>query len=196
MAAPRTEDVAEAIAGDDEYVRTTRVLAEHLGYAPMDAVDDVINAINDIMYASTEQVERALGGGEEVQRGTAQLESYLEHVINRNFDRFELYAFRNVFAVPNELLDAGCVQLEGYRGIYEGEDPQGRCSALRAEQLALVEAIQAEIARAEELRASIETLEPLAHRCQAVRHAMAPLDTASVRDTVVFAKNALGAHVH
>lgn len=174
---------------DDIYLRITSLLAEHLGYPPMDPVDDVINAINDIMYASTEQIEKILGGGEAVVHGTAKLESFLEHVINKNFDRFELYAFRNVFNIPEELLESGCVILDHHQDLELSADIDSEERKQRDIQRVLLEEIQREISRGETLRRGISQLEPFEIKCRQLRTQLSEVDVNSISDTVVFTGN-------
>lgn len=112
----------------------TAVLTEHLGFAPIALIDDVINAVNEIMYKCTAAMETYLQDrqhkrvqrdheiepavpADEIQLGTAKLETLLETEISRNFDKFELYCLRNLFSIPRELLDSGMFRLAHHRGI-------------------------------------------------------------------------------
>lgn len=104
---------------DEVLLKSTRILTEHFGYQPIAVIDDVINTINEIMYRCTEQLEQILinqtknnkssinreDSVTKIQEGTATLESYLEHTINTNFDKFEIYSLRNVFSIPKELIN-------------------------------------------------------------------------------------------
>jgi len=96
---------------------TTEILTEHLGYPPIALIDDIINAVNGVMYKCTTAVEQYLneqsGIGingltkeeymEEVEHGTAKLETLLENTLDHNFDKFELYALRNILTIPQDL---------------------------------------------------------------------------------------------
>lgn len=55
---------------------------------------------------------------EDIQVGTATLESFLEHTINKNFDKFEVYSLRNVFKLPEDLVVGGYVRLKHHEGLY------------------------------------------------------------------------------
>ncbi|TID23204.1 hypothetical protein CANINC_003221 [Pichia inconspicua] len=70
-----------------------KFLAEHLGYPVLSLLDDIINAVNDILYKCMSQIETVL---KDVS-GTATLESLMEHTVNKYFDMFEVYSMRNVF---------------------------------------------------------------------------------------------------
>lgn len=130
--------------------RALAVLTEHFGYPPLALIDDVINAVNDIMYKCTQAMETYLrerklweskeikdGEGmeeekdidmdgdtlekvrieEEIQIGTGKLETLLESQVDKNFDKFELYALRNIFTLPNELLEEGWIRLKHHDGL-------------------------------------------------------------------------------
>lgn len=128
--------------------RATALLTEHFGFPPLALIDDVINAVNDIMYKCTQAMETYLnerqqkqmekateGDGEdevmmeaavgaqvgvpddEIQLGTAKLETLLESQVDKNFDKFELYALRNIFTIPSDLVEEGWVRLMHHEGI-------------------------------------------------------------------------------
>ena len=109
---------------------TTELMTEHLQYAPLTLIDDIINSANAILYQSMEAFETylrdtlipslpstqadtgrkfALDGEtqeelyRELEFGMAQTETLLENAVDRNFDAFELYVLRNVFNVPEEV---------------------------------------------------------------------------------------------
>jgi len=111
----------------------TELMTEHLQYAPLTLIDDVINSANAILYQSMDAFETYLrdtlipgirsGHGrdkkafdldasedadkeelyKELEFGMAQVETLLENAVDRNFDAFELYVLRNVFNVPDEV---------------------------------------------------------------------------------------------
>lgn len=85
-----------------------QILTEHLTYTPLSFVDDVINAVNTLLYQAVEALEQFLTNGsnaqgDEIALGIHQLETLLENAVDRNFDKFELYVLRNVFAMPQDL---------------------------------------------------------------------------------------------
>src|SRR5277367_3134255 len=112
---------------------TTELMTEHLQYAPLTLIDDVINSANAILYQSMDAFETYLrdtlipsipsstttskkafdldasddpekeGLFTELEFGMAQVETLLENAVDRNFDAFELYVLRNVFNVPEEV---------------------------------------------------------------------------------------------
>jgi kinetochore protein Mis12/MTW1 len=129
--------------------RSTEVLTEHLGFPPIALIDDIINAVNGVMYKCTQAVETYLISKEkhrksqlksqedddvimaqedvnmspenEIEMGTAKLETLLENSVDRNFDKFELYALRNILNIPNELSEGGWIRLKHYGGVQFNE---------------------------------------------------------------------------
>lgn len=135
----------DQISNDFDY-RITSILTEHFGYPPLAVIDDVINAVNHILYKCTQAMESYLverqqekkkqfeelnnsGGtitpdidnwvslGDEINLGTAKLETLLENQVDKNFDKFELYALRNIFTIPIELVNSGNIRLEHHENI-------------------------------------------------------------------------------
>ena len=111
---------------------TSELMTEHLQYAPLTLIDDVINSANAILYQAMDAFETylrdtlipsipsstkptktfALDAPEDPERdalykelefGMAQVETLLENAVDRNFDAFELYVLRNVFNVPDDV---------------------------------------------------------------------------------------------
>ncbi|CDR39006.1 CYFA0S02e10506g1_1 [Cyberlindnera fabianii] len=106
--------------------RSTEILTEHLGFPPIALIDDIINAVNGVMYKCTQAVETYLHDKQsssdetvsnEIEVGTAKLETLLENSVDRNFDKFELYALRNILTIPNDLTDSGLVTLRHHQGV-------------------------------------------------------------------------------
>ncbi|CCE65822.1 hypothetical protein TPHA_0N00420 [Tetrapisispora phaffii CBS 4417] len=109
-------------------LRSTTILTEHLQYPPISLVDDVINAVNEIMYKCTAAMEKYLlekstlsqngvDYTDEIKIGVGKLETLLEYSVDKNFDKFELYVLRNILRIPNELLDKNAFRLESQRDL-------------------------------------------------------------------------------
>lgn len=103
---------------------STTVLTEHLGYAPISLIDDVINAVNEILYDCTQAMENVLKAHysspeeeDEIELGTAKLETLLENAVDKCFDKYELYVLRNILTVPGDLIEGGWFRLEHHKGI-------------------------------------------------------------------------------
>jgi kinetochore protein Mis12/MTW1 len=115
-----------------QYVKSIGVLTEHFGYMPIALIDDIINAVNDILYKCTAAMEDFLSrrygpqsnrksritiSENEIEVGTAKLETLLESVVDRCFDKFELYVLRNLLTIPDNLISEGWIRLSHHRGV-------------------------------------------------------------------------------
>lgn len=107
-------------------MKSTSVLTEHLQYPAVSLVDDIINAVNELMYKCTAAMERYLldksvidgvDYTEEIKIGVAKLETLLENSVDKNFDKLELYVLRNVLSIPQDLLDAKVFRLAYQRDL-------------------------------------------------------------------------------
>lgn len=84
---------------------TTALLTEHFEYPPIALLDDIINAVNNILYKCTAAIESFLQNtppckdipDEEIELGTAKLETLLEGIVDRNFDRC-VFVFRELLS--------------------------------------------------------------------------------------------------
>ncbi|EPS39029.1 hypothetical protein H072_7197 [Dactylellina haptotyla CBS 200.50] len=114
--------------------KTTSLITEHLSFTPLEVVDDIINAANESVYGTVQQLENylrssgpsALGyvadgsiaetdedGGEifddasmnEMQQGLHMLEMLMESKVDKAYDQFEVYVLRNIFSVPQDIRD-------------------------------------------------------------------------------------------
>ncbi|KAI8058225.1 Mis12 protein-domain-containing protein [Syncephalis plumigaleata] len=74
---------------------------------PLTLVDDVINAINELLYQATtifqDFVEEHQGAGDHTETAMNQLETILEHNIDYYFDIFELYTLNHILNLPDNL---------------------------------------------------------------------------------------------
>ena len=107
-------------------------------------IDDIINSINILVFKATDAVEKGLLSADpaslgfqvipqtsteaqetgtaieekvklEIENGVHQLETLLEAKIDKNFDKLEVWALRNVLSVPSEVRD--WVRLSHYEGL-------------------------------------------------------------------------------
>ncbi|KAJ1720080.1 hypothetical protein LPJ53_005249 [Coemansia erecta] len=85
------------------------LIVEHFGFLPISFIDEVINAANDTIYRATDAlskfVEKEQGSSEATSQAVNKAETLLEHSVDKNFDKFELYALRNLFNIPQGLED-------------------------------------------------------------------------------------------
>ena len=107
-------------------LRSTALLTELLGFPPVSLVDDIINNVNEVMYKCTAAMEKYLlrksivddvDYSEEIKVGVAKLETLLEHTVDKNFDKLELYVLRNVLRIPDELIDGDTFLLPHQVGL-------------------------------------------------------------------------------
>lgn len=154
--------------------RITAILTEHFGYPPLAVIDDIINAVNHILYKCTQAMETYLlerqqqrqqeGGGEEamwsklpsdeINLGTAKLETLLEHQVDKNFDKFELYSLRNIFTIPVHLIDEGYIRLQHHEHLklHQDNNPENTDKYINK----LVKDIELELKLREILKIQIE----------------------------------------
>ncbi|KAJ2765948.1 hypothetical protein IWQ57_004573 [Coemansia nantahalensis] len=85
------------------------LIVEHFGFLPISFIDEIINAANDTIYRATDALckfaEQEQGSGEATSQAINKVETLLEHAVDKSFDKFELYALRNLFNVPRGLED-------------------------------------------------------------------------------------------
>lgn len=124
-------------------MKSTSILTEHLQYPAISLVDDIINAVNEVMYKCTAAMEKylmeksMLGGkdySEEIRIGIAKLESILEQSVDKNFDKLELYVLRNVLRIPQELLDANVFRLSYQRNLVIPSENESELSQVQLEK--------------------------------------------------------------
>ena len=155
-------------------------------------IDDIVNSINILAFKATDAVEKGLLSADpanlgfqiplqttpegekaaaaikdtviaEVENGVHQLETLLEAKIDKNFDKLEVYALRNILSVPPEVRD--WVRLSHYQGLnftLEADAPSSESITLQRRKLREVEKLYslllAETARNEATMASIRAL--------------------------------------
>ncbi|KAF9154543.1 hypothetical protein BG015_000687 [Linnemannia schmuckeri] len=99
-----------------------QLLTEHFGFSPLSFVDDVINSVNNMIYQASmalqefvenemeawavqhrDQLPKSYDAKVESAKGMHKFETLLEAAVDKNFDRFELYALKNLFGVPEDV---------------------------------------------------------------------------------------------
>ncbi|EGF76283.1 hypothetical protein BATDEDRAFT_92869 [Batrachochytrium dendrobatidis JAM81] len=98
---------SETLVEHSAEVVSLEVVTEHLGFAPVHFIDDMIDRVNSLLYKSMAKLEELvsveLGKGIETDRGMASIETLFESCVDKRFDRFEVFGLRNVFAVQPDL---------------------------------------------------------------------------------------------
>lgn len=98
------------------------LITEHLTFAPLSLVDDIINTANALLYKSVSAMEQLFANlpaeiipDEEVESGIHKFETLLESSVDRNFDAMELFVLRNITNIPEDLV--GWIQLKHHEGL-------------------------------------------------------------------------------
>ncbi|ESX00823.1 hypothetical protein KL918_004442 [Ogataea parapolymorpha] len=105
---------------------------------------------DDDVIVNEEEIQEQTNAGfsytvEDIQKGTATLESLMEHVINKNFDKFEVYAMRNILNIPEDLVAGGFVRLKHHRGMEIRDNISEEAQKLDSEYERLVRELETEI---------------------------------------------------
>ncbi|OMJ17141.1 Kinetochore-associated protein MTW1 [Smittium culicis] len=83
------------------------IVVENFEFIPLKFIDQIINAVTDgvlrITKLLSEFVEAELGDGIENEEAINRIETFLEYSADKNFDKFELYALRNIFNINEGL---------------------------------------------------------------------------------------------
>jgi kinetochore protein Mis12/MTW1 len=98
---------------------------EFFGFTPISFVDDVVNAINEYIYAAADslqnyvenidsgmplsEIHQVSDRNQHVScrilttpsKGVDSILSMFETQVDKNFDKFELYVLRNIFKIPS-----------------------------------------------------------------------------------------------
>ncbi|PVH86957.1 hypothetical protein DL98DRAFT_640686 [Cadophora sp. DSE1049] len=168
------------------------LLTEHLTYRPAALIDDIVNSINVLAFKASEAVEKGLLSADpkdlgfklpsqttptdtaasqaitekakhEIENGVHQFETLLEAKIDKNFDKLEIYALRNILSVPPEVRD--WIRLSHYEGlsfVQDGQAPNTESVTLQRRKLRETQKLHA-LLRAESARneATIRSLKSL-----------------------------------
>ncbi|KAI9506846.1 hypothetical protein GGI25_000124 [Coemansia spiralis] len=107
--------------------KTQSLIVEHFGFLPISFIDEIINAANDTIYRATDAlskfVEKEQGSSEATSQAVNKAETLLEHAVDKNFDKFELYALRNLFNIPEGLEDYIVMPHQQHTGITIDDAP-------------------------------------------------------------------------
>ncbi|KAI8899874.1 Mis12 protein-domain-containing protein [Globomyces pollinis-pini] len=76
---------------------------EHLGFAPMQFIDQTIDITNKSLYKSMRYFETLIQdemGVQQTEEGMQAIETLFEQAIDSKLDRFEVYCLKNIFSLP------------------------------------------------------------------------------------------------
>ncbi|KAJ1897889.1 hypothetical protein LPJ66_003095 [Kickxella alabastrina] len=127
--------------------KTQSLIVEHFGFLPISFIDEIINAANDTVYRATDGlskfVEKEQGTSEATSQAVNKAETLLEHAVDKNFDKFELYTLRNLFNIPSGLEDY--VEMPHRRVELLGEEAVGAGAEGEAELDARLERVRRQL---------------------------------------------------
>lgn len=163
-------------------IESAVMLTEHLQYPAVSLIDDIINAVNEIMYKCTAAMEKYLLEKHEVNSkdytaeikiGIAKLETLLEHSVDKNFDKLELYVLRNVLRIPQELLNTNTFRLKYQRDLVIADESQQQESVEQLKQK--VQQIEEAFATHKQLRLRITQAKRLHNKVQELKQCLTKL---------------------
>ena len=103
---PTLFPVPNTMAAAAAELNTFEVEIEQFGFSPITVVDLVINAINDYVLDGADALRdylsktKKLWSAEELWRTISAILGFVQDVVDRNMDRFELYCFTQIFPIP------------------------------------------------------------------------------------------------
>ncbi|SCU82151.1 LAFA_0C09384g1_1 [Lachancea sp. 'fantastica'] len=156
-------------------MRTTLLLTEHLGYPPISLVDDIINAVNELMYKCTQAMEKYLlerssvGGHdytEEIRVGIAKVETLWEHSVDRSFDKLELYILRNVLQIPQALIENGSFRLRHHDSLVLQNSPGTQEDEMVGKVESKLQELRSKLLQHKKLRDELQNSQKLLWRIQ------------------------------
>ncbi|ORY81589.1 Mis12 protein-domain-containing protein [Protomyces lactucae-debilis] len=114
------------------------LISEHLTFAPLSLVDDIINTANALLYKAVNALEQLFQSlpptvlpDEEAEAGIHKFETLLESSVDRNFDAMELYLLRNIVNIPQDVLP--WIRLAHHEHAQFGAAAAGECAELDEE---------------------------------------------------------------
>eukprot|EP00043_Microstomoeca_roanoka_P003248 m.42853 g.42853 ORF g.42853 m.42853 type:complete len:234 (-) comp11982_c0_seq1:252-953(-) len=140
---------------------TYELEAQYFGFLPTTIIDLVINAVNDYVLLSADSLKDFLLENpsspfreepEHVWKAVTAVVNFVQDAVDKYFDKFELYCFRNVFKVPEEMPVPG--DLPSSSRKESANDPEIQ---------QLLQEIQAELQRNGHLRKELRHLRHAAH---------------------------------
>jgi hypothetical protein len=142
--------------------------------SPREVIDDLVNHVNLCAADTLEALELTLreeqvGDAESIKHGIDQFQLKFQRTIDAKMDKFEEYALRNIFRVPDDLV---ITDVDRAGAPEPAPEP---VAVLDSELLALAERVQGEIATRRALVAELRQLRTEAAAQQAYAPALAPL---------------------
>ena len=171
------------------------LITEHLTFAPLSLVDDIINTANALLYKSVNAMEQLFSNlppasipDEEVETGIHKFETLLENAVDRNFDAMELFVLRNIVSIPEDLLSH--TQLKHHAGLDFGSHDSIEADMAKAQRTLIAsQEVAAMLSRARsENERTLTSLERHAESLQFLEDLARKHDMGSMRDLSGFLK--------
>ncbi len=113
---------------------------------------------------------------EDIRKGTAKLESLLEHLTNRNYDKLELYIIRNILTIPDDLLAGGYVRLKHQEGMKIVPDTIEKAAKLDKEYADSIAEITQQVEENKKITEMIMELKKMDRKVNVLKRKVAPMD--------------------
>lgn len=101
---PMKESIQEPVQEQLAYTKTTEILTDIFEFVPTQILDTIINAMNSLIYEAIAEVEKyieeQLGQGPKAEKIVSELITLFESAFDKNFDKFEIFALKNIFNIP------------------------------------------------------------------------------------------------
>ncbi|KAI9261417.1 Mis12 protein-domain-containing protein [Phascolomyces articulosus] len=96
----------------------TELLAEFLGFLPIQLADDIYNAYNVVFYTALESLEKYLKSLDglhitEIDEALKRMEEKIEKVLDEKFNTFEKYLYDHILRVSGDIY----IPMEHYKGL-------------------------------------------------------------------------------
>lgn len=159
------------------------LISEQFNFAPAAftrRAEDVANAvIYNVMEAVEKDMIARLGDTDDVKKALVSLETLLENGVDKQFDKFEAFCFRNVFTLKEDLLPYIRLEhhpVDGYDEALRGKDTERLSEWVRERDLADEALVKAASVRAASARVDrrLRALEQLREELDALTAGASP----------------------
>lgn len=135
------------------------------------------NDDDDVMVNEGSPYKNAVRYSEDdIRKGTAKLESLLEHLINWNYDKLELYIIRNILTIPDDLLAGGYVRLKHQEGMKIVPDTIDKAAKLDKQYADKMAEISRQIEENKKISDMIVKLTKMDKKVTLLKKKVAPMD--------------------
>eukprot|EP01147_Barroeca_monosierra_P005087 gene5087-6983_t len=146
----------QEISTEMDTLQTYELETQYFGFLPTNVIDLVINAVNDYVLSSADSLKTFLLESnsspvreepEHVWKAVIAVVSFVQDAVDKYFDKFELYCFRNIFKIPEHL-------------NVPGDIPRLQSRPAGAPELqSLIQQVEKEMKRNRQLREELRSLQ-------------------------------------